>query len=667
VVALVVFFPTFWATPLQAQISPGKLSRVHESLEGSSKCVQCHSAKDEEIDQRCKTCHVEISVLEAQDKGFHARNETKQCAECHPEHAGRDFDLVYWGDGVTPRDFDHVQAGWILEGKHDTLECRACHQPKFQSARMKELLDRTHPEKSWLGLDPACLGCHEDAHESALGLNCTNCHSFEAWAPAPGFDHAKSDFPLTGRHRKVECAKCHAAERLKPKRKPDGRLIPVYKPVSHDECVDCHTDPHQNRFGLKCASCHTTDDFHRVEKGRFDHDRTRYPLRGRHAALECASCHDPKTGFGEKPAFGACGDCHRDPHAGQATLAGAAVDCAACHTVQAFSPSTFTVKAHEKTPFPLHGRHAKTDCASCHTKAPKNETQFGSARVRLRPRAETCEDCHGAAHGNQLAGTPAWKKCTACHSVEGFKPSLFDADAHENLGYPLDGKHREIACAACHGPKRPGLPPLPPREVLGKAGVWLALGKTECVSCHVDPHGGRYPGERGEGFRCLDCHSPRGFTPSIVGAAEHDRFGFPLVGAHLAVPCSDCHQELIRKPSRSSLVASRGHRTSLPFDRTGRVCSTCHESPHGDQFAGRPGGDRCDTCHGAEAFVPAARFDHDRDTTFALKGAHERVPCASCHPRSGEPARVVYRPLDGSCRSCHRDDPGIGTGEGRPQ
>ena len=133
------------------------------------------------------------------------------------------------------------------------------------------------------------------------------------------------------------------------------------------------------------------------------------------------------------------------------------------------------------------------------------------------------------------------------------------------------------------------------------------------------------------------------------------RFRFPLTGAHRATPCTGCHRDLGRPADStvSTLVAGAGRLPALALEAAG-VCAECHETPHGDQFAGRKDGGRCDACHATDAFAPASRFDHDRDASFALKAGHRAVPCASCH--RSDPAlagRVVYRPLSGKCETCH--------------
>jgi hypothetical protein len=84
-------------------------------------------------------------------------------------------------------------------------------------------------------------------------------------------------------------------------------------------------------------------------------------------------------------------------------------------------------------------------------------------------------------------------------------------------------------------------------------------------------------------------------------------------------------------------------------------CVSCHTDPHGDQFAKRRSSGGCESCHGLDSFVPAARFDHDRDASFALTGAHAKVACAACHkPPPGAPrASIDYRGLSPKCESCH--------------
>ncbi len=461
----------------------------------------------------------------------------------------------------------------------------------------------------------------------------------------------------------MKCAACHLDPKLPLKRDARGLEIPIYKPLAHRECSACHQDPHNGRLGVVCSDCHVTTGFRTINRASFNHDRTRYPLRGRHAEVFCEKCHDFSAGkVIRNPAFATCTACHTDAHAGTATLAGQTVDCASCHNVEGFKPSTYTVAQHRLAKYPLDGRHQQVKCASCHLKSPPNvpAVRLGTAAVLMRPAANICRGCHADDHGFQLADRLDRGECAACHRVEGWKPSTFAVSSHAKLRLPLEGRHAEIECAACHGPSRKGLPPLPGIQVLGKAGVAIKLKETECVSCHIDPHDGRFAakGARPYPNGCPACHGVRSFRPSTIDVAAHRRYAFPLEGAHRAVACFTCHEEMKHPKTTSSLVMVAWQGPRLLFAAARGGCQGCHENPHGTQFAGKKDRGACESCHGVDAFRPAARFDHDRDAAFSLKGAHATVPCNRCHPSTlgpgGKPL-VIYRPVSGKCENCHGD------------
>jgi hypothetical protein len=196
---------------------------------------------------------------------------------------------------------------------------------------------------------------------------------------------------------------------------------------------------------------------------------------------------------------------------------------------------------------------------------------------------------------------------------------------------------------------------------LGKAGIAISIKEVECVACHLDPHGGRFAagGERAKTGGCLACHDTKTFHPSTIDAAAHAPFRLPLEGAHGAVPCVACHADLKGAVTlTSSLVLPKRPVPTLTFAIKETGCLACHDSPHGDQFAHRKDRGACEGCHGLDRFTPATRFDHDRDASFSLKGAHAKVACAQCHRpdpgvRVAGVPRVVYAPLSGKCESCH--------------
>ncbi len=648
------------ASPALAQVSPGPLAAPHQELDSTLKCFTCHG-KGVSLNERCLACHREIALLVTRGLGLHGLQAKVSCGKCHPDHAGREFKMIQFDEG-SPEKFDHAGAGWRLDGKHAPLRCGECHRPQLQKSESARLSQRKDKATLWIGLDRACVSCHadKDVHRGALGPKCENCHAAAAWKPALRFDHSKTDYPLTGRHETVECNTCHLASFLKLPLDKEGRPIPIYKPLAHKECSPCHADPHNGQLGLVCSKCHNTESWTGMNQKKFNHDLTRYPLRGKHAALQCAQCHDPKSAWGKRPPFATCLSCHQDAHAGTATLAGKVVDCAACHTVAGFHPSTYTVEQHAASAYPLLGKHITVKCEACHAKNPPGVApeKLGKSGVLMRMAHDRCMSCHADAHGGQFAARPGRGACEPCHRVDGWTPSTFTAKDHARLRLGLEGRHAEIECAACHGPARKGLPPLPGPDRIGTAGTALVLTDASCTSCHFDPHDGRFSsrGARPKKNGCLACHDVRTFRPSTVDVAAHATFGFALEGAHRAVPCDACHQESKPAAPRPSLLLLRPATPAMLFALKDSRCEACHKSPHGSQFARRRAGGACVFCHNEDVFKPASRFDHNRDSSYPLEGAHLRVPCAGCHPTRKDPAgrpMVIYQPIPRDCKSCH--------------
>jgi hypothetical protein len=559
----------------------------------------------------CQDCHREIAWLRSERRGLHARETTVACASCHPDHAGEGFQLIAWTADSLAR-FDHRRAGWPLEGAHADQRCDACHKQAFRTGQAARLAPAGAKPTWWIGLETGCVSCHEDVHRGRLKSACTDCHSSEAWAPAPKFDHARTGYPLTGRHGEVACEKCHTA-RTGMVKAGMSRLVPPFAPLRFAECSACHADPHEGRLGATCGNCHLTTGFRDRKGPGFDHSRTRYPLDGKHAGVKCAGCHAGGA-TRRAPAFGTCAACHKDAHGKSATTAEKVRDCAACHTVAGFTRSSF------------------------------DSTRHTAAR---------CEECHLAVHASQLSAPEFNTGCVSCHQVETWTASTFGADRHRPFGLPLEGRHGAVGCGACHGGGRKELPAFPVTTGLGTAGVLFKLGTAACVSCHVTPHPEKDAGD------CVRCHDARSFAPSTVDLAAHARLKFVLDGAHRAVACGACHEGMGHPTAGSALLGSPRPRVVVALAMTKTTCADCHQDPHGGEFRLRDGG-RCDRCHDAEAFVPAARFDHDRDAAFRLVGGHQKVPCLRCHPpvsNGSGAAHPRYRPTPTACESCHPAKP----------
>lgn len=562
IVMAMVFALTVFAGVARAQVSPGPLSKAHAELEGSLNCAKCHGKGRGELERRCLACHGEIASLIRNKRGYHGREASSDCGTCHPEHGGAEFKLIEWPGG-SPEKFRHADAGWPLNGKHAAVACAKCHVGAHVGAEMRGLR-KVKGDVAWTGLDTACRACHEDIHRGALGEDCTRCHSEQGWRPVANFDHAKTTFPLTGLHAKVACAKCHEAAHLQLARDAQGRAKPLYKPLPHGECSACHADPHRGALGAACSRCHVTASFRQVNTASFDHERTRYPLRGAHARLVCAKCHDEKSAWGKKPPFATCGGCHADVHAGQATLAGKAVDCAACHTVETFRPSTFTVADHAKTKYRLEGAHAALACAKCHGRTPpgdpaKAAALVGKAKVWFHPAAGRCVDCHRDPHGGRFS--PGGERarddeCRACHTMDAWRPSTMDARAHDTARYKLAGAHRAAPCFACHRELADG-------STKEARALPFTMKAQACRDCHEGPHGAQFDARK-DGGACESCHDVNRFRPA--SGFDHARVkNFALEGAHAKVPCAKCHP----------VVETGGKRMTL-YRPVSPRCQDCH-------------------------------------------------------------------------------------------
>jgi hypothetical protein len=490
------------AATAAAQISPGPLSRVHAGLEGSGRCLDCHDADKGVAPGKCLACHKPLAQRIAGGKGLHARPEYRDCKTCHVEHQGVEYQLVWWGKAGRGA-FDHAQTGHALAGKHRTLSCEQCHK-----------------QRSFLGAVTDCASCHRDEHRGQFpGRACSSCHTEQAWKPVPGFDHARTSWPLTGRHAPVACERCHTARR--PDASTPGASYRVFRAVAGRDCTSCHQDAHAGRLGTSCSTCHTTAGWRSTSTPKdFDHQRTAYPLTGRHATVACDRCHRPGRPLRLK--HDACTDCHADAHAGQLARRADGGRCESCHDVSGFRPARYSPEDHAKSSFPLKGAHLAVACDQCHR---PRVAGAGRAAVELRIATTRCADCHRDPHRGQVATLVAAGGCESCHAVGSWREISFD---HSHTKYALSGRHAQVACAPCHRRPEPG----------GAAPVLRFAGAPQaCEGCHRDPHLGQFA--RAGAVSCERCHTTADLKASRF---DHSRdAAYPLDGAHARLACTACH------------------------------------------------------------------------------------------------------------------------------
>ncbi len=587
-VALVVLAPRDAAAQM---MSPGPLSNAHISLDGDDHCSGCHQSGKKVVSSLCLGCHKDLDKRIDAGAGLHGRQyKGKGCETCHVEHISRTTKLIRWPGGSMDK-LDHDLTGYKLEGAHVGPACLDCHKKSQPSGK-----------PSFLGEKAACGSCHKDPHKNQFGSDCASCHSVSKWdhVDLDRFDHKKTKYPLTGLHTDVACQKCHGSPAK-------------WKGIAFDTCDRCHADPHDKKFEpTPCTDCHDTGSW----KGATEAIRKNHPklsLRNGHRRVKCEACHD--RGIAKTPSKGgACADCHKPVHE-----AAFGRGCKSCHkSIEWLGlPDKVGRDAHDQTPYPLTGQHAKVDCAACHLKKLPVDRRYRKLTF------DRCTGCHQDVHEGRHAEYGGGA-CETCHAVAGFTPTSFGVTAHAATQMPLEGRHAATPCSGCHKGKQPRLD--------------LTVTARACADCHANPHGEQFATEMRDGG-CAHCHAA-----SSWGQPKIDHSTWPLTGVHERTPCARCHGE-----------ATGGD--AATYRGVARDCEGCHDDIHAGQFRLTEPVKTCTQCHGTATFkLPG--FDHAAQSGYAIEGKHIAVACAGCHARAalrnGVEAtryRLGYR----ACKDCHAD------------
>ena len=573
-------------------VSPGPLSKAHASLRGVENCLQCHSKGRQVAADKCLVCHKPIAERIAAKKGIH-RNVTTDCVTCHVEHAGVDAELRPFDR----QKFDHARdTGFPLDGLHAPLvaTCAACHKTRsflnapttcsachvdphkgslgmacatchttavkfaaatsgfdhrktsfpLTGAHVNVACESCHKNKQFKGIAfSSCASCHVDPHKARMGPACSSCHTDATWHTTK-VDHAKTAFPLRGKHAAVGCTKCH----VKP--------ATVVKP-RFDTCAACHADPHKGAFTQDCSACHTESSF---QKGKFDHAATKFPLTDKHTGLACVACHKTVTAAAMdfRGLQTSCRSCHNDVHRGELGPL-----CEKCHTARSFAVKVFT----HANPRPFFaGQHASLTCAQCHVKtlAPTRTVANAAARVGFTTTSAACASCHKDVHLGQLPSN-----CEQCHTIELAKFAV-TGFSHATTKFLLTGKHVPVPCEKCHLVETGVFP-----AGSGTARRFTGMS-TACATCHQDQHRGQLD------RNCLTCHTTDTFLlPKYTHKNARALRDF-FTGRHVTT-CAQCHKPLAD--------TSAGARPAANYKVT-TSCVTCHTDVH----RGALGAD-CAACH----------------------------------------------------------------------
>ena len=509
-----------------------------------------------------------------------------------------------------------------LEGKHDTLECHACHAFQLK-AQTKELV-------YWMIARPDKIPPHAKVPRDV----CERCHvqgaARKTWAriatTAGHRTHLESDSSAL---KDVACLTCHArtAHRFQPAdttcaqqgchltddvRIRLGRMTARFEPGA---------PPLPNEEQLYCNSCHQFT----AEAQFVSPDSAAGLLRP--ASRQCFGCHEMRTLLAQyndarDPHNGSCGMCH-NPHT-DVKPSDALKSCADAQCHATWQQVDFhTGAAHRKVAqrcetchIPHQARVDASDCVGCHERV--RATKGG----RLRPPLPF-DTTKALRQTSGLPRPPGLVEAGRARGRGGAPPD----DEPPGVGLsirspPADSfshaRHRRLTCLTCHVPG-------------SKERLLTFEAPRGCEICHH---------QRPTRSRCAECHQqgelaaplPAQMAVTVPKHQPRRRTVSFDHATHGELACTTCHVTPVTLAPADSVRSCAACHTD--HHAAGRACATCHRSAETREAHAPPvkAHERCTACH-SEATV--ARLVPTRSF------------CLACH----EPAQDHYPERE--CSACH--------------
>jgi hypothetical protein len=489
----------------------------------------------------------------------------------------------------------------MLEGKHDTLSCHACHPFELQ-AQTKELF-------YWIVQRPEKIPPHSKVPRHV----CEGCHvqgeAKKTWAriasTAGHRTHLESDSSAL---KDVACLTCHArsAHRFQP---------------ADTTCAQ--------------RGCHLTDDV-RIRLGRMAvrfeaANKARLPNEEK---LYCNACHQ----FTAEAQF-----VSRDSAAG--ILTPGSRQCFGCHEMRALLATFDPAKEpHRGSCGMCHNPHTDVkpadalkscDDAKCHADWRSVAFHTGKAHKKV---AQQCQTCH-IPHAARVDASD----CVGCHEAVRKGGGKFQPPVPFDTTKALQQSSRLIEPGRARG--RGGDPPSDDPSVGERPARPVAPADTfsharhrklSCITCHTTTSQTRtltFEPPRG----CQICHHQKPAKSNCVTCHQASELAEPesasvqvAVGGHSAKP----RQVSFDHTKHTDLACIECHTTSVTLapQPAAATCTSCHDDHHA---AGRD----CASCHRTADIMTAHAPPVD---------AHQA--CVRCHAE-----RTVGRlePTRSFCLACH--------------
>ena len=199
--------------------------------------------------------------------------------------------------------------------------------------------------------------------------------------------------------------------------------------------------------------------------------------------------------------------------------------------------------------------------------------------------------------------------CAKCHTSDSWKVDLKNVSfEHEITGFNLNGRHGLIDCNECH------------------VSMVFSEVKKECVDCHADIHNNTVS------LSCDDCHGNDDWIIEDI-TVVHEQSGFPLLGLHQFLDCSECHNKSVE----------------LIFEPLSIECYSCHKQNYANAESPNHIEENfpfeCYQCHELEAETWIISHDF-----FPLEKGHDINQCSICHDDNN------YLSASPDCYNCHSEN-----------
>jgi len=362
----------------------------------------------------------------------------------------------------------------------------------------------------------------QDMPHEELSYDCEECHSINSFKDIK-FDHSITGTNLEGRHKKAICKDCHN--------------LKDFKKVAND-CYSCHTDVHQAKLGNNCESCHSFNGWENFDIQEL-HFNTNFPISGRHALIDCQSCHKGLP-IGDLALNSTrCVECHQNEYLDVSNPDHVnnsfSTECQDCHQMDRWRPALFD---NHEIFFPIFsGNHQNQwdDCSSCHTD-PSTYQIFNCLNCHEHNQTETdnnhqgfidysynsdaCYFCHPTGEAGDFGDHDAqffpifsgrhinqWDDCSTCHTNPSSRKEFSCLTCHDHNQTDTDNFHSGMTgyvynsadCYLCHPTGQPG-------QFSDHDQLYFPIfsGKhsnkwDNCSICHDTP------GQNNQ-FNCLNCH-----------------------------------------------------------------------------------------------------------------------------------------------------------------